>query len=146
MLHEEKRQLLFNHFPEARFDGHPISEHIWEEFDLYTIIPLCVCGTPQESATWLRDLMKLIQERSRSNSVTHLVPLGWETINAKIRQHWLSVCKEHDGPVTYLLLYFLDHLEWIEHGSNVEYAWITEKGRAALVALDEMVAYQEQAP
>lgn len=75
----------------------------------------CGCGHPEVAAERLRDLLALHPLYEHRAELNALIP---------------------DEGIQYLVLYMLDRLELSEHGSSVGGAWLTDKGRAVLDAMN----------
>lgn len=75
----------------------------------------CGCGAPESAAERLRDLLAMHPLYENRERLKVLVP---------------------DDGLEYLLLYMLDHFDLTEHGGSVGGAWLSEKGKAVLEALN----------
>lgn len=75
----------------------------------------CGCGSPDEAARFLRDLLALHPLYDHRAEFVALVP---------------------DEGLQYLLLYTLDHFDLAEHGGSIGGQWLTDKGTAVLAALN----------
>lgn len=75
----------------------------------------CGCGSPTLAAERLRDLLALHPLHSNREAFEAFVP---------------------DAGIAELLLYTLDHFELTEHGGTVGGAWLSDKGKAILEALN----------
>lgn len=75
----------------------------------------CGCGSPQDACRALLNLLRLHPLYEHYDELEAFLP---------------------DDGVQYLMLYTLDHFELTEHGGNVGGAWLTNKGKAVLVALE----------
>lgn len=75
----------------------------------------CGCGDPTAATTRLRDILKLHPLYNHRDEFEALVP---------------------DNGLQYLLLYTLHHFDLTEHGGTVGGAWLTDKGKAVLEALN----------
>lgn len=74
----------------------------------------CGCGSPDDAAATLMRILRA-QHDSQYGPLQALAP---------------------DDGIYYLTLYSLDHFRLIEHGSSIAYAWLTDKGKAVLGALE----------
>lgn len=77
--------------------------------DLIHELGICGCGRPEEAYKAVHEMLK------RS-----------ETYNAI----------EPDEPHVLFMAYTLDNLGFLEHGSSIYSAWLTDKGKDLLAALD----------
>jgi hypothetical protein len=75
----------------------------------------CGCGSPNYAADTLRIILTLHPLHSNREAFEVLVP--------------------HEG-IEYLLLYVIDNFGLTEHGTNIRYGWLTDKGRSVLAALE----------
>lgn len=105
---EELLALMVEHWPEHAMnaDGPP-----HERFDMHSILRLCGCGKPHETAAFVASTMRKINGRAWAPE-TH--------------SDWF-------------LAYELAARGWTDHGSSVP-GWLTEKGKAALAVLDYFVS------
>lgn len=78
-------------------------------------LPLCGCGNPEAGWALVYDLLRLAPFYEHHDEVISLLPT--------------------EG-VYYLALGALDHVELIEHGSNISGSWLTPKGKWLLGSLD----------
>lgn len=84
----------------------------------------CGCGDPGIAAERLRDILTKIARKD-----IEPVPYGSE----------VGVDEQSDPGLYWLLWYWIDEKEWIEHGTNVRGSWITPKGERAIRILDAMI-------
>lgn len=75
----------------------------------------CGCGQPAQALSSLRELLALHPLYDHRAEFERLIP---------------------DEGLQYLMLYTLDHFDLSEHGGSVGGAWLTDKGRAVLEALE----------
>lgn len=75
----------------------------------------CGCGMPEAACASLQRLLSLHPLYEHRKEFEALIP---------------------DDGVQYLLLYTLDHFDLTEHGGNVGGAWLTDKGKQVLEALN----------
>lgn len=123
-LTDDERSALLKFWPKSRFN--PGADEPYLEFDLYGILRFCGCGDPDAAAKWLLRLLVLMDSDPRD------LPA--------IEAHWGATL---DTPAYYLILYYLDAEGWTEHGGNVCGSWLTDKGRAGMIALRE---FREDVP
>ena len=79
--------------------------------DLIHELGICGCGRPEEAYKAVHEMLKSFKNYDR------------KTINL-------------DDPHRLFMAYTLDHLEFIDHGSSIYAAWLTDKGEELLAALD----------
>jgi hypothetical protein len=99
---------------------------------------MCGCGSPETVAGFVRDVLTAYRERWASTDKLDMFKLedrpamkaAWDAHDATI-----AVLLPSDG-VRYFVLYLLNHWELLEHGGSVGGSWLTDKGKAMLVALD----------
>lgn len=112
----EADALFVKHFGERAMlnegDPNPL-----DRYGLHDIAGFCSCGCPNEAADWLANVLRAheLGGLERAQALDELMP------------HKMS---------RYVILYWLDDRGWTEHGGNVMGAWLSEKGRAALLVLD----------
>ena len=75
----------------------------------------CGCGNPDDAAARLCDLLTFHPLYENRGEFERLVP---------------------DSGIQHLLLYMLDHLGLTEHGGSVMGAWLSDKGKDVLTALE----------
>lgn len=78
--------------------------------DLIHELGICGCGNPEEAYEAVHEMLKRVKDRS--NII------------------------EPDEPHVLFMAYTLDRLEFLEHGSSIYAAWLTDKGNELLAALD----------
>ena len=78
--------------------------------DLIHELGICGCGRPEEAYKAVHEMLKRVKDRG--NII------------------------EPDEPHVLFMAYTLDHLEFLEHGSSIYGAWLTDKGEELLAALD----------
>jgi hypothetical protein len=89
--------------------------------ELHELIPLCGCGDPSASMVYVAGILQAIKARSDNQ---------WDDAS---RERFASAMQLHDEhPAYWFVLYQLDHLGLLEHGSNVRGSWLTDKGKRAL--------------
>lgn len=77
----------------------------------------CGCGSPDMACDALRNLLEMhsIPYEQRKREIAELIP--------------------NEG-IQYLIFYALDHFDLTEHGGTVDGAWLSDKGKAVLAALN----------
>lgn len=75
----------------------------------------CGCGNPEIALRRLRDLLAIHPLYDHRPEFKDMIP---------------------DDGTQYLVLYMLDRMELTEHGVSVGGAWLTDKGKAVLEAID----------
>lgn len=85
------------------------------------------CGCTNESALIrLRDIMRLMDENR-----DHKVPFD---------KWYPGFCERRDaicpGPLWELMMHFIEHLGWGEHGGGINSSWLNGKGAEALKLLE----------
>jgi hypothetical protein len=83
-------------------------------------LPMCGCGDPRAA------LALVLRVLGGLNSPTRLGLHG----------DWTASTELPDDAVRYLVLGALDHAELIDHGTSVDYPWLTDKGRRFLEVMD----------
>lgn len=84
----------------------------------------CACGDPESAYSTLRDLLRLMDSRSKGR---------WEL------ERWKQIENYFNTPgLMYFVLYILDNMKLIEHGSSIGGSWLTERGQEVLDALNEV--------
>lgn len=85
--------------------------NVTEMYDLIHELGICGCGCPEEAYEAVHKMLKMFKNYDRN------------TINL-------------DEPHRLFMAYTLDNLEFLEHGSSIYAAWLTDKGNDLLAALD----------
>ena len=78
--------------------------------DLIHELGICGCGCPEEAYKAVHEM--LVRTKDRGNII------------------------EPDEPHVLFMAYTLDSLEFLEHGTSIYSAWLTDKGKELLAALD----------
>jgi hypothetical protein len=80
----------------------------------------CGCGSPEEAAQWLLNLLELMPlfEKNHAEALEALIPTPG--------QYWFT-------------LYMLDKLDLINHGTSIRGAWLTPKGETTLKFLRQQL-------
>jgi len=89
-----------------------VRQHVHSLF--FDQMKICGCGLPELTLELVRDLLTVIEERGRTETV---IP--------------------HEG-ARHIVLSVLDNIDLIEHGSIIDAAWLTKKGRWYLRALQRV--------
>lgn len=126
----EQYALIEKHYPDALMNpGDEYRDQPGTRYDLHGIVGFCGCGMPDEAARWLLSVLTLIGrprvERAEFDRYFKEEGAFWRGIP--------------DG-VRYLILYWIDHMGWTTHGGSVTGSWLEEKGRAAMVVLEMLIA------
>ncbi|MFE1451964.1 hypothetical protein [Streptomyces olivaceoviridis] len=82
-----------------------VREHVYSL--VFDQLGLC-CGLPEESYTLLRNLLTAFHGRERTNRINQLLP---------------------DEGARYIVLAALNNAGLLEHGSIIDAAWLTRKGK-----------------
>ena len=93
-----------------------------EELDLLCELPVCGCGRPAEVYDLYRSVLRAFVERGD------------------------AVGAAGDERMFYVVAYVLDHIDAIEHGGAVTYAWPTVKGERLLCLLDQYAEDYDRTP
>lgn len=97
-----------------------------QEFvDLTCKLGICGCGNPEDSYKAVHELLSLIRERKENPDFTRY-------------EKWSTLL---DNPYALTVLYMLNALEFLEHGTSVYGSWITSEGHKLIDALDLMAEY-----
>lgn len=137
MNRDEKYALIEQHWPDALLNPEPeFMDEPEIRYALTDIVGFCGCGCPDMAAAWLRDLLLLLDTSGASTD--------WDARCAGLKAHWAKVTTEEYGPLFYLVMYWIGHQEWTEHGGSVGGSWLTDKGRAAIVALELLIEAEER--
>lgn len=99
-----------------------------EELDelLFRDIGLCGCGYFDATVSMIYDYLKL-KEWYTSDEYTYE---GWQEKLADFR-------KEYDEILYEFFCYVLDNKGFTEHGTSVQSAWVTDKGKRLVELLEE---------
>ena len=99
------------------------------DFITIGLLGFCGCGMPEEALKWLRDCLADIQHRTE---------VEWKQ-NPPIYQGRIHARMEPlPRGVEYLLWYWMDKLQLIEHGGGVGGSWLTERGEHLLARLQSI--------
>ena len=119
---------------EIKFIGEKGCETIYEElyqslpdYILGTFFKFCSCGNPENVMQIVGDFLKLYHEYEQLRPEDYHSP-EYKTYELK-RETWFNTNEN----LHLFLLYYLDSVEFMEHGSGVYGSWITDKGKAFLV-------------
>ena len=99
---------------------------------------LCYCGRPADAIALLHDELQYLKEWSdhvfASTSLTWPPSAEESAWNEERAARQLAICS--DERAIWFLKYMLNQWDLIEHGSNIAYPWLTDKGKALLAALN----------
>lgn len=87
---------------------------------LFNDLGFCGCGTPEETAVWLRDVLRTMDGASFASEQ-----------NMEKRKELVGY-----GPRGFFILYQLDCLDLTEHGCSVTASWLSPKGKEVLKKLE----------
>lgn len=90
----------------------------------YTKLNFCNCGCPEEVLTFIRNVLRAINDRFKDEK--HIA----------VEENKLL---PYDGPFSdqcWIIRYWLDSLGWTEYGGSVVGAWLTDEGKEVLALLE----------
>lgn len=85
-----------------------------ENQDLIHELGICGCGIPEEAYQAVLDMLKRAEDRKNGKLIL-----------------------DNNNPHELFMAYILDHLGLLEHGSSIYGAWLTDKGKKMLEALEK---------
>lgn len=89
-----------------------------KEYDLIHELGICGCGMPEETYKAVHDMLK-----HAFNPYEYII----------------QDCEYE--PYMLFMAYTLDNKGFMEHGSSIYAAWLTDKGKRLLIAMDEFEKY-----
>lgn len=95
----------------------------------------CGCGPSDDAMVLVRDVLTLLDERSHRNRAGEQG--AWKEVTRRLD---LIV---PDSTLGYVLLYALDAVGWLEHGTGIRGSWLTPDGELALRLLNEEATVPE---
>ncbi len=104
-------------------------EFVVDNHDLLGELGFCGCGQPEEAIALVKKLLTNMRDSFETKDHERAKALWSE------RSDLIG-----DGPLGWILLYHLDHLGLLEHGSSCFGSWLTKKGEAVLARLDKWAA------
>lgn len=93
------------------------------------LLGFCGCGMPEEALKWLRDCLSDVEHRSN---------VEWKQEPPVYQGRIHARMEPLPRGVEYLLWYWMDSLQLIEHGGSVGGSWLTERGTHLLRRLEAM--------
>lgn len=117
-------------------------------------LPHCGCGEPE---LMLSHYLRVLEWYDSKDNVLGDPP-KYENdpeLRRKAQDDWSARCDRHERSIKtdicqgnetlyWLTLYTLDQAGLSEHGSNVQFGWLTNKGTAALIFLRKHLAHLAQ--
>jgi hypothetical protein len=92
----------------------------------------CGCGEPEKCCTFIRDALRLIDSRYSSGMSKEEHSAKWHEI--------VNFLGGDERPGLYwLFLYWADSNGLTEHGSSIDGAWLSPKGKEVLAILESSV-------
>ena len=107
------------------YEVEDIIEKCMDEF-IYEDLKLCGCGSPER--TW--EIIRLILIAQSQDGYENRINMLNNICNINIEDS-----NNYDGLIQFVL-YVLDDHEFLEHGSSIGGAWLTEKGKLFLDLLN----------
>ena len=111
-------------------------------FFFYEILNTCGCGRPDDTTSVIKDILNIINDYYNETQ-----NYNREEINIahdKKIKRLNSLCgveikdnTNYDGLIQFVL-YMLDHAGFLEHGSSIGGAWLTDLGRMFLYVLNNV--------
>jgi hypothetical protein len=114
------------------------------KFFLYEQLDICGCGSPWDTAKVIRDFLTILnkyeiinRENKDSKNFDHrkLYDEKWLEINSLCGIH-ITENDNYYGLIQFLM-YVLDTKGFLEHGSGIGGAWMTDEGRMLLYVLSK---------
>jgi hypothetical protein len=114
----------------------------YEEFEslIYAKF-ICGCGDPNSVMELVKKYLEILKEYEDSRVPTTLGYAAFLSSEAyeNYKQGKEAIFNNVPEPFQYLLMYDCDRLGFTEHGSAVNSAWITKKGREAIEYITEFI-------
>ena len=89
-------------------------------YEMISELPCCCCGcgNPERTYKAIHEMLLYFDER--------------------IDKPWTDLS---DNPYIQFMAYVLDNEGFMEHGTNINYAWLTDKGKQLVAYLDDFSKY-----
>jgi hypothetical protein len=100
-----------------------------KDYILTGLLGFCGCGMPEEALKWLRGCLADIEHRTE---------VEWKQSPPVYQGRIYARMEPLPRGVEYLLWYWMDKLELIEHGGSVGGSWLTERGKHLLRRLEKI--------
>lgn len=103
-----------------------------EDFIQGGLLKMCCCGDPNSNLRYIHGALKVIHERSESNTFDSPME-EWKARSKAIDDYF------PDERSRMFFLYWTDSLNLTEHGSTVNGLWLADKGQQLLALLEEWI-------
>lgn len=113
-----------------------------KNFFFYEILNTCGCGRPDDTASVIKDILNTINDyyNETQNYNREEIHIAYDKKQNKLA----NLCgieiidnTNYDGLIQFVL-YMLDHAGFLEHGSGIWGAWLTDLGRMFLYVLNNV--------
>ena len=111
-------------------------------FFSYDILDICSCGRPEDTTSVIKDILNIINDydNERQDGDDKDFNLRYD----KKQNRLANLCgieindnTNYDGLIQFVL-YMLDSVNFLEHGSSIGGAWLTDLGRMFLYVLNNI--------
>lgn len=99
----------------------------------YETLEWCGCGNPDEALAFMRDVLQVIHDRSKDNSLPSERRIPYA--QSKWAKHTAKLNAMLPGALGLSYLYMLSALGLTEHGGSVGGSWLTIEGDRVLSIL-----------
>lgn len=111
-----------------------------KNFFFYEILNTCGCGRPDDTSSVIKDILNIINDYEKQNGNDK----DFNVIYDKKQNRLAHLCgteikdnTNYDGLIQFVL-YMLDSAGFLEHGSGIWGAWLTDLGRMFLYVLNNV--------
>ena len=116
--------LAYN-YPKNGTDNEYLLKELHNLF-MYEIIGICGCGCPEECERDVRNLLRVYSESPMN-------PRRVELLN----EHF-GVESVYDSSLLQFMVYVLNHVDLLDHGTGIGGSWITKLGKMCLYVLEQL--------
>lgn len=116
--------LAYN-YPENVSEGEYLLKEL-HDFFAFEIIGLCGCGSKEASEVDIRNILRVCSEEPASPQ------------RKKALQDYFGVNSIYDSSLLQFMVYILNHVDLLEHGTSIGGSWITEFGKMCLYTFEHL--------
>lgn len=109
------------------------------EFFRYKVLNICGCGSPEIAEKEIRDYLDILNEYTEAGYTDNAYIRKEKRLKERFNAESL-----YDNPLLLFMAYILDDKGFLEHGSCIGGAWITELGKMYLCVLNAMKLDNEE--
>ena len=113
-----------------------------KNFFFYEILNTCGCGRPDDTTSVIKDILNIINDydNERQNYNREEINIAYDKKQNRLNNLCGTEIKDntnYDGLIQFVL-YMLDSAGFLEHGSGIWGAWLTDLGRMFLYFLNSV--------